>query len=56
LRSTDIRRIDKNIDQQYAWGQWIFDQYLALERDHPLSWHLIGPRATDSIFYVQRVE
>lgn len=56
IKSTDTRRIDKNIDQQYAWGELIFKRYCEVTCDHPLSWHLVGPRAKDSLFYVERVE
>lgn len=56
IKSTDTRRIDKNIDQQYAWGEYIYSQYREVRRDHPLSWHLVGPRAQDSLFYVEREE
>jgi len=56
VKSTDTRKIDKNIDQQYAWGEFIFKQYTQLVSKHPLSWHLVGPRAQDSLFYIERVE
>lgn len=56
IKSTDTRKVEKNIDQQYAWGEEIFRHYRQVKRDHPLSWHLIGPRAQDSLFYVERVE
>ncbi len=56
IKSTDTRRIEKNIDQQYAWGQYIFQQYRQIESKHPLSWHLVGPRAQDSLFYIERTE
>ena len=56
IKSTDTRKIDRNIDQQYAWGEHLFNQYRGLKNDHPLSWHLVGPRAQDSLFYVERVE
>lgn len=56
VKSTDTRKIDRNIDQQYAWGELIFNSYKALSNDHPLSWHLVGPRAKDSLFYVERYE
>ncbi len=56
IKSTDTRKIDRNIDQQYAWGEHLFNQYRELKNDHPLSWHLVGPRAQDSLFYVERVE
>ena len=56
IKSADTRKIEKNIDQQYAWAEYIFAQYKKLERKYPLSWHFIGPRATDSMFYVERIE
>lgn len=56
IKSTDTRKIDRNIDQQYAWGEHIFKQYTRLTNKHPLSWHLVGPRAKDSLFYIERVE
>jgi len=49
-------KIDRNIDQQFNWGQRIFDQYVAQGPKFPLSWHMIGPRPVDSMFYVQRME
>ena len=56
VKSTDTRKVEKNIDQQYAWGEYIFKQYREVAGEHPLSWHLVGPRAQDSLFYVERVE
>ena len=56
VKSTDTRKIDKNIDQQYAWGEEIFKHYREVKGKDPLSWHLVGPRAQDSMFYVERVE
>ena len=56
LAPTDAGRIERNVEQQYAWGQRIFKQYLTLKPRFPVSWHLIGPRPTDSMFYIQRVE
>lgn len=53
---TDTAKIEKNINQQYAWGQRLFDMYTALKPKFPLSWHMVGPRAADSMFYIQRVE
>jgi hypothetical protein len=41
---------------QYEWGRKIFDLYASRAPKFPLSWHMIGPRATDSMFYIQRVE
>lgn len=56
IPNTDTARIEKNIDQQYAWGQKIFQAYQHLQPAFPLSWHMIGPRPTDSMFYIERVE
>ncbi len=56
LRPVDSTRIERNIDQQFAWGRFIFEAYLAAEPGFPLSWHLIGPRPVDSMFHIQRVE
>lgn len=56
IKSTDTRRIERNIDQQYNWGEFIFKHYAGLKKDHPISWHLVGPRGKDSLFYVERVE
>ena len=53
---TDTARVEHNLEQQYAFGQRIFRAYLALKPPFPLSWHAIGPRPNDSMFYVQRVE
>ncbi len=56
IRATDMSKIERNVDQQYEWGQQIFAAYTALKPRFSLSWHLIGPRPTDSMFYIQRVE
>jgi len=56
IPSTDTARIEHNIDQQYEWARHVFEAYVALRPRFPLSWHMIGPRPTDSMFYVQRVE
>ena len=56
IPATDSARIEKNIDQQFAWGKRLFKSYLALKPSFPISWHMIGPRATDSMFYIERVE
>jgi len=56
LRSTDPRRIEKNIERQYQWCCRIFAAYRDLNPPAPLSWHLIGPRPADSMFYVERYE
>ena len=56
VASTDTAKVDRNIEQQYQWGQRIFQSYVGLKPKFAVSWHMIGPRATDSMFYIQRVE
>ena len=56
IRQSDTSRIERNIDRQYGCGQKLFDQYKALNPKFPLSWHMIGPRPADSMFYIERVE
>lgn len=56
IPSTDSRRIEKNIDRQYKVGELLFETYAALAPDFPISWHMIGPRASDSMFYIERRE
>lgn len=56
LRSTDARAIERNIEQQYEWGAHVFHAYCTLRPRFALSWHLIGPRPSDSMFYVARFE
>lgn len=56
LPSTDMRRVEANIDRQFEWGRKIFQAYLALKPKFPVSWHMIGPRPADSMFYVRREE
>ena len=56
LKSTDSHRIEQNIEQQYNWGRHIFEAYRELRPRFALSWHLIGPRPADSMFYVARAE
>ena len=55
IASTETAKIERNIEQQYEWGQKIFATYLALNPPFPICWHMIGPRATDSMFYIERV-
>jgi len=50
------KKVEHNIEQQYQWGKKIFEAYVGMKPKFPLSWHMIGPRATDSLFYIQRVE
>jgi len=56
IPSTDTAKIERNIEQQYEVGKRIFEAYCVKKPKHPLSWHMIGPRPADSMFYIQRVE
>lgn len=56
IPNTDTRKIEKNIDQQFEWGRRIFEAYAAKKPRFAMSWHMIGPRAADSMFYIQRME
>ena len=56
IPSTDTARIEKNIDTQYEWGQRIFRAYVNQKPKFPISFHMVGPRASDSMFYIERHE
>ena len=56
IPATETTKIDRNLDQQYVWGETIFKAYIAMKPSFPISLHMIGPRATDSMFYVMRSE
>jgi len=56
IPSTDTAKVDRNVEQQYGWGQKMFETYAALKPKFPISWHMIGPRAADSMFYIERKE
>ena len=56
IPSSDTRKVEANIERQFNWGRQIFDQYAAVKRKFPISYHMVGPRAADSMFYVRRVE
>lgn len=56
IPNTDTAKVERNVEQQYKWGKRIFESYIAKHPKFALSWHLVGPRPTDSMFYVQRYE
>ncbi len=56
IPGTDTARVERNIDEQFGYGKRLFETYVAGKPKFPISWHMVGPRATDSLFYVQRVE
>jgi hypothetical protein len=45
-----------NLERQYKVGHRIFEFYRNCKLKYPLSLHFIGQRATDSQFYVKRME
>ncbi|NJL30413.1 MAG: hypothetical protein HC898_01605 [Phycisphaerales bacterium] len=56
IPGSDNLAVEANIEQQYAWARQVYESYLALKPKFPISWHMIGPRPADSMFYVQRTE
>lgn len=56
IPNTETRKLEANIEQQFQWGKSIFDTYARKKREFPLSYHMVGPRAADSMFYIERVE
>ncbi len=56
IPNTDTRKIEKNIDRQYKLGEALFAMYGELRPDFAFSWHMVGPRASDSMFYIERKE
>jgi len=56
IPSHESAKVEKNIDQQYDWAKKIFDRYVARKPKWPLSYHMLGPRPADSMFYVERVD
>ena len=49
-------QVDANLERQFKHGMKIFDFYAALKLPYPLSMHMVGQRATESQFYVKRIE
>jgi hypothetical protein len=47
-------QINDNLDRQLKHGERIFDFFGQCKLWYPFSLHFIGPRATDSLFYVKR--
>jgi len=56
IPNTDTARIERNINQQHAWGRHLYQLYVEVKPKFPFSWHMIGPRAADSMFYIERYE
>ena len=51
---TEAARCRRSLDQQYDWGQFIYRAYVDAKPRFALSWHIVGPRPTDSMFYIER--
>lgn len=49
-------QIDANIERQTKHGLRIFDFFLVSKFDYPINLHLVGQRASESQFYLKRVE
>ena len=49
-------QVNANLDRQFKHGERIFAFFGACNLRYPVSLHFIGQRATDSLFYVKRVE
>ena len=48
--------VDENLERQFRQGEKIFEFYKKCELKYPVCLHYIGQRATDSLFYVKRIE
>jgi hypothetical protein len=48
--------VNANLERQFKHGERIFDFYKQSKLKYPLSLHLTGQRATESQFYVKRIE
>ena len=49
-------QIDDNLERQFRHGERIFDFFKKCRLKYPVSLHFIAQRATDSQFYVRRIE
>lgn len=56
IPGSDTRKVEANIERQFDWGKKIFQLYVDTKRTFPISYHMVGPRAADSMFYVERME
>jgi hypothetical protein len=48
--------VNANIERQLKHGERIFDFFAACRLPYAFNIHYVGPRATDSLFYVKRCE
>ena len=49
-------QVNENLERQFKHGERIFDFFRNCKLNYPISLHFVGQRATDSLFYVKRVE
>jgi hypothetical protein len=49
-------QVNENLERQFKHGERIFEFYKNAKLKYPFSLHFMGQRATDSLFYVKRVE
>ena len=49
-------QISANLSRQHKHGETIFNFFKEAKLKYPVSLHFMGQRATDSLFYVKRIE
>ena len=49
-------QVNDNLERQFKHGERVFDFFSKCKLLYAFNLHYIGPRATDSLFYVKRVE
>jgi hypothetical protein len=49
-------QVDANLERQFSVGERILEFYRQCKLSYPFSLHFMGQRATDSQFYVRRVD
>ncbi|WP_145079888.1 hypothetical protein [Poriferisphaera corsica] len=56
INPAETARVEKNIDNQIRSATHLMSLYLQNPPSYPLSLHLVGPRAADSMFYMKRYD
>jgi hypothetical protein len=49
-------QVNENLERQFKHGERILNFFANCNLHYPVSLHFIGQRATDSLFYVKRLE
>jgi hypothetical protein len=49
-------QVNANLERQFKHGETVFHFFRECKLKYPVSLHYIGQRATDSLFYVKRME